>query len=133
VAWYRSSGKNAFRRRDSRLYIQPQKKYADIVVRFSRGSLYYRTRDLAHLDARLFQAKHAPKIDLTGVLDVSQDGCRPALRFVKGTYAGAKGDVLEIDGTISHKKACELEDCIWLNHVMSARRRMERGEYLMRP
>jgi phosphoribulokinase len=162
----------AIRRRDSRLYIQPQKKYADIIVRFSRGSLYYRPRDQAHLDARLFQAKHAPRIDLTGVLDVSQDGCRPALRFVKGTYAGAKRDVLEIDGTITHKKACELEDCIWaymqevshlrpdrlnllgrfyvgnvqrqsdplaltqliiLYHVMSARKRMQRGEYLMRP
>ncbi len=59
------------RRRDSRLFIQPQKQFADIIIRFSRGSLYYRTRDLAHLD------------------------------------------VLEIDGTISHQKACELEDVIW--------------------
>ncbi len=102
----------AIRRRDSRLYIQPQKQYADIIVRFSRGSLYYRTRDLAHLDARLIQAKHAPKIDLTDVLDASQDGSRPALRFIEEIYAGAKRDVLEIDGNISHQKACELEDCI---------------------
>jgi phosphoribulokinase len=162
----------AIRRRDSRLYIQPQKRFADIVVRFSRGSLYYRTRDLAHLDARLFQAKHAPKIDLTDVLDVSLDGCRPALRFVEEAYAGAKRDVLEIDGNITHQKACELEDCIWshmeeashlrpdrlsllgrfyvgnvqrqsdplaltqliiLYHVMSAHKRMQRGEYIVGP
>ena len=28
-------------------------------------------------------------------------------------YAGELRDVLEIDGTISHQKACELEDVIW--------------------
>lgn len=80
--------------------------------------------------------------------------------------------MLEIDGTITHKKACELEDCIWaymqevshlrpdrlnllgrfyvgnvqrqsdplaltqliiLYHVMSACKRMELGEYVVRP
>lgn len=162
----------AARRRDSRLYIQPQKRYADIIVRFSRGSLYYRTRNLAHLDVRLIEAKHAPKIGLTDVLEMSQNGSRPALRYVEEVYAGSKRDVLEIDGNISHQKACELEDCIWshmeeashlrpdrlsllgrfyvgnvlrqsdplaltqliiLYHVISARDRIQRGEYLVRP
>lgn len=122
----------AIRRRDSRLYIQPQKQFADIIVRFSRGSLYYRTRDLAHLDARLFQAKHAPKIDLTDVLDVSQDGCRPALRFVEEVHAGAKRDVLEIDGTITHQKACELEDCIWAHMEEASHLRPDRLSLLGR-
>lgn len=107
------------RRRDSRTYIQPQKQYADIIVRFSRGSLYYRTRNLAHLDVRLIEAKDAPKIDLRDVLEASRDfddahkGLRPALRSIEAEYAGKVRDILDIDGNISHQKACELEDCIW--------------------
>src|SRR5579863_2269878 len=107
------------RRQDSCLYIQPQKQYADIIIRFSRGSLYYRTRDLAHLDVRLIEAKHAPKIDLSDVLEVSREyevgskASRPALRFIEEAYAGRLRDILDIDGNINHQKACELEDCIW--------------------
>ncbi len=107
------------RRRDSRIYIQPQKQFADIIVRFSRGSLYYRTRNLAHLDVSLIEAKNAPKIDLSDVLEVSRDcenghkRSRPALRYIEEEYAGELRDILDIDGNISHQKACELEDCIW--------------------
>ncbi len=103
----------AIRRRDSRLYIQPQKRFADIIIRFSRGSLYYRTRDLAHLDVRLIEAKNAPKIDLSDVLEASKNGGRQALRLLEQEHAGKLRDVLEIDGNISHQKACELEDVIW--------------------
>ncbi|MFL5627044.1 MAG: phosphoribulokinase [Ktedonobacteraceae bacterium] len=110
----------AIRRRDSRLYVQPQKQFADIIVRFSRGSLYYRTRDLSHLDVRLIEAKDAPKIDLSDVLEVSQLGGRPSLRLIEQVYAGDVRDVLEIDGNISHQKACELEDCIWA-HMQDVR------------
>ncbi len=109
----------AIRRRDSRLYIQPQKQYADIIVRFFRGDLYYRTHDLAHLDVRLFEAKHAPKVDLSDVLEVSQNGDKPALRLTEQVYGGEIRDVLEIDGNISHQKAYELEDCIWA-HMQNA-------------
>lgn len=109
----------AIRRRDSRLYIQPQKQYADIIVRFFRGDLYYRTHDLAHLDVRLFEAKHAPKVDLSDVLEVSQNGDKLALRLTEQVYGGEIRDVLEIDGNISHQKACELEDCIWA-HMQNA-------------
>src|SRR5437660_6181716 len=97
------------RRHDSLLYIQPQKHFADIIIRFSRGSLYYRTRDLAHLDVRLIEAKDAPKIDLSDVVEASKNGDRPALRLLEQEYAGELRDVLEIDCTISHQKACEVE------------------------
>lgn len=109
----------AIRRRDSQLYIQPQKRFADIIIRFSRGDLYYRTRDLAHLDARLIEAKYAPKIDLSDVLEVSCNGHKPALRLIEEEYAGVLRDVLEIDGNISYEKACELEERIWA-HMQSA-------------
>jgi phosphoribulokinase len=122
----------AARWRDSRLYVQPQKRFADIIVRFSRGSLYYRTRNLAHLDVRLIEAKHAPKIDLSDVLEVSQDGLRPALRLVEEEYEGVKRDVLEIDGNISHQKACELEDCIWAHMEDASHLRPDRLSLLGR-
>lgn len=122
----------ALRRRDSRLYIQPQKQFADIIVRFSRGSLYYRTRDPAHLDVRLIEAKHAPKIDLSDVLEVSQNGHRPALRLIEEASDGVLRDVLEIDGTISHQKACELEDCIWAHMEQASHLRPERLSLLGR-
>jgi phosphoribulokinase len=109
----------ATRQRDSRLYVRPQKKYADIIIRFSRGSSYYRTHDLAHLDVRLIESKQAPKIDITDLLEVSKDGDVPALRLTERKYAEKLRDVLEIDGNISHSKACELEDCIWA-HMASA-------------
>lgn len=104
----------ADRRRDSYLYIQPQKRFADIILRFTRGHLYYQTRSLAHLDARIIQPEHAPNINLTAVLEASGgDGGRDALRLFSGEYDRIPCSVLEIDASISHAKACELEDCIW--------------------
>ncbi len=122
----------AARQHDSCLYIQPQKHFADIIVRFSRGDLYYRTGDPAHLDVRLIEAKHAPKIDLTDVLEVSQKGLKPALRFAEEEYEGVKSDVLEIDGDISHEKACELEDCIWAHMEDASHLRPKRLDLLGR-
>src|SRR5713226_4685779 len=122
----------AIRRRDSRLYIQPQKQYADIIIRFSRGSLYYRTRDLAHLDVQLIESKDAPKIDLSDVLEISQNGHKPALRLIEMQYAKKMRDVLEIDGDITHQKACELEDCIWAHMENASHLRPDRLSLLGR-
>src|SRR6266568_7395209 len=120
------------RRRDSRLYIQPQKQFADIIIRFLRGSLYYRTNDLAHLDVRLMEAKHAPKVDLSDVLEISQNGHKPALRLIEMQYAKKMRDVLEIDGDITHQKACELEDCIWAHMENASHLRPDRLSLLGR-
>jgi phosphoribulokinase len=103
----------ADRRRDSYLYIQPQKRFADIIIRFSRGSHYYQTRSLEHLDVRIIQPDHAPKIDLTDVLETSDDDDHQDLRLFLGEYNRLPCSVLEIDAGISHEKACDLEDCIW--------------------
>src|SRR5438477_9367856 len=122
----------AIRRRDRRLYIQPQKQFADIIIRFLRGSLYYRTNDLAQLDVRLMEAKHAPKIDLSDVLEISQNGHKPALRLIELEYAQKMRDVLEIDGDITHQKACELEDCIWAHMENASHLRPDRLSLLGR-
>ena len=116
----------AIRKRDSQLYIQPQKQYADIIVRFSRGRRYYRTHNPEHLDVRLMEAKHTPKIHLTDVVEVSHNGSRPTLRLFEEEYEGAMRDVLEIDGSITHQKACQLEDCIWAHMEEASHLRPDR-------
>jgi len=81
---------------------------------------------------RLIEAKHAPKIDLSDVLDVSQNGSRPALRLIEEEQGDVKRDVLEIDGNISHEKACELEDCIWAHMEEASHLRPDRLSLLGR-
>ncbi len=120
----------AAREHDSHLYIHPQKQFADIIIRFSRTSLYCRTGDPAHLDVRLIEAKHTPKIDLTDVLEVSQNGLKPTLRFTEEEYEGTLCDVLEIGGDISHAKACELEDRIWAHMEEASHLRPDRLDLL---
>lgn len=120
----------ADRRRDSYLYIQPQKRFADMILRFSRGELYYQTRSLAHLDVRIIQPEHAPKIDLSDVLEASGNGIRPALRLFLSEYNNIPCSVLEIDAGISHEKACELEDCIWEHMAEDSNLRPDRLDQL---
>lgn len=107
----------ADRRRDSYLYIQPQKRFADMIVRFSRGNLYYQTRSLAHLNVRMIQAEHAPRIDLADLIEPSAVDAQPALRTFQAEYSGRPCSTLEIDAEITHEKACELEDRIWAHMV----------------
>jgi phosphoribulokinase len=120
----------ADRRRDSYLYIQPQKRFADMIVRFSRSHLYYQTRSLAHLDVRLIQPAHAPKIDLSDAIEASTDGTRPALRLFLEAYNTMPCSVLEIDAEISHEKACELEDRIWAHMAEDSDLRPDRLDQL---
>lgn len=118
------------RRRDSYLYIQPQKRFADIILRFSRGELYYSTRSLAHLDVRIIQPEHAPRIDLSDVIEASANGVRPALRLFAEEYDHRACSVLEIDAGLSHVKACELEDRIWEHMLEDSDLRPDRLDQL---
>jgi phosphoribulokinase len=120
----------ADRRRDSYLYIQPQKRFADLIVRFSRSRLYYQTRSLAHLDVRMIQPAHAPQIDLSDVIEASANGVRPALRLFMEEYNSRPCSVLEIDAEISHAKACELEDCVWAHMAEDSDLRPDRLDQL---
>src|SRR6266705_3352091 len=72
------------------------------------------------------------EVHLTDVLEVSQKGLKPALRFAEQEYEGLKSDVLEIDGDISHEKACELEDCIWAHMEDASHLRPKRLDLLGR-
>lgn len=119
----------ADRRRDSYLYIQPQKRFADMIVRFSRGNLYYQTRSLAHLNVRMIQPEHAPKIDLDDLIEPAAD-IPPPLRTFQAEYNGMPCTTLEIDAEITHEKACELEDRIWSHMVEASSLRPDRLDRL---
>jgi phosphoribulokinase len=119
----------ADRRRDSYLYIQPQKRFADMIVRFSRGNLYYQTRSLAHLNVRMIQPEHAPKIDLSDLIE--SNGAMPSpLRTFQAEYNGMPCNTLEIDAEITHEKACELEDRIWAHMAEASSLRPDRLDQL---
>ena len=120
----------ADRRRDSYLYIQPQKRFADMIVRFSRGNLYYQTRSLAHLNVRMIQPEHAPKLDLTDLITSSAVDGPSALRTFQGEYSGRPCSTLEIDAEITHEKACELEDRIWAHMAEASSLRPARLDQL---
>jgi phosphoribulokinase len=120
----------AARERDSHLYIHPQKQFADIIIRFSRPNAECSIGDPAHLNVRLIEGKHTPKIDLTDVLEVSHNGLKPALRFSEEMYEGTLCDVMEIDGNISHEKACELEDRVWSHMEEASHLRPDSLEFL---
>jgi phosphoribulokinase len=120
----------ADRRRDSYLYIQPQKRFADMIVRFSRGNLYYQTRSLAHLNVRLLQPAHAPRLDLADLIEASSSDVQPALRVSQAEYNGVPCSCLEIDAEITHEKACELEDRIWAHMIEASSLRPDRLDQL---
>lgn len=120
----------ADRRRDSYLYIQPQKRFADMIVRFSRGNLYYQTRSLAHLNVRMIQPEHAPRIDLTDLIEPAAAAIPSALRTFQAEYSGRPCNTLEIDAEITHEKACELEDRIWAHMAEASSLRPARLDQL---
>ena len=120
----------ADRRRDSYLYIQPQKRFADMIVRFSRGNLYYQTRSLAHLNVRMIQPEHAPRIDLTDLIEPATTTIPAALRTFQAEYSGMPCNTLEIDAEITHEKACELEDRIWAHMAEASSLRPARLDQL---
>jgi phosphoribulokinase len=120
----------ADRRRDSYLYIQPQKRFADMIVRFSRGNLYYQTRSLAHLNVRLLQPEHAPELDLDGLIEDTASAIPSALRIARTEYNGVPCSSLEIGAEISHEKACELEDRIWSHMIEASNLRPQRLDQL---
>ena len=90
---------------DVAAYITPQRRYADLVVRFCRpeGS----GPGDEHLSVRIIERATLPRLNLEGVLGDSCEGV--SLR------QGEDEDetVLEIDGTIDAVAVRQLEDRIW--------------------
>ncbi len=110
------------RREDVRRYIEPQRSYADLVVRFAPSSGAALERSDAHLNVRLAQTTRLPKLELDDILEDSPGDGRtpPALRRAPAADEQRAMDVLEIDGTLDADKAAEVEERLW-EHMHSHR------------
>lgn len=96
---------------DSEQYIWPQKKAADLVVRFWPPYGYFDEQvDNARLNVRLFQRHSLPQPNWQEVLAHAQNGRKPALRLEPNIWSGGQlVDILDIDGALALEKASELE------------------------
>ncbi|MDP9266333.1 MAG: phosphoribulokinase [Chloroflexota bacterium] len=119
------------RREDLRRHIEPQRAYADLVVRFAPASGVALESSDAHLNVRLSQTTRLPKLELDDILEVGDGGKRPALRREPASDEQRAMDVLEIDGTLDATKAAEVEERLW-EHMHSHRhlRPDEIGTYI---
>lgn len=95
------------RRPDVRAHIEPQRRFADLVVRFFRPD---GQADDGHLSARIVTRSTLPKLDLDGLLD----GTTTGLRVSAGEdLDGLPAETVEIDGHIDRKTVRGVEDRIW--------------------
>ena len=88
-------------------YIHPQKRMADMIVRF------YPPETNVHeiggqLNARLVLKPTVPHPDLSDVLQHGGNGINPALRLNLGRYEGTPADFMEIAGNLVAEKAHDL-------------------------
>ena len=89
------------RREDVEAFIAPQRRFADLVVRFYRIT----GRDDEHLSVRITTRSTLPPINLEGILDRPGTGLR--------VYEQEGDEITEIDGDVDRDTARELEDRIW--------------------
>lgn len=95
------------RRPDAIEFIQPQRGWADIVVRF-----YPNGAGLdGPLSVRLVLRPRLAYPDLSAV--IARQGDPPALRMRVGRDDGRLTEVLEIDGRLGAEQAAAVEDVIW--------------------
>ena len=99
------------RRPDVEAYIAPQRRFADLVVRFHRPPA---KADDEHLSVRITTRSTLPSLNLDGVLDETRTG----VRALSEEDAGRPSHILEIDGGIDRDTVRDLEDRIW-DHIGS--------------
>ena len=102
------------RESDSKAYIDPQRQYADIVVKFFEPT--GREGDDAHLDVNLVLRPTLGHPDLQAVIGEGDGPIQQSL----GRDEGRPVDFLDIDGTVSRDEAGLLEDAIY-HHFWSDR------------
>ena len=107
------------RQEDIRRHIEPQKEYADIIIRFYAPNGPAEVQDNAHLNVRLFLSRNLPKSGLDELLQEAMGRkTRRAVRLVDEDYYGQPFHTLEIDGSIHPQTAGALEQRIW-SHLLS--------------
>jgi phosphoribulokinase len=102
------------RQEDIRRHIEPQKEYADIIVRFYSPDGASSSQDNACLNVRLFLSRNLPRTGLDELLKEAMGRkTRRAVRLVDEDYYGSAFHTLEIDGSIHPQTAAGLEQRIW--------------------
>jgi len=103
----RASLKN--RENDSAGYIDPQREFADIIIRFQNPPKGTDQPD-RHLDVRQILRPTLPHPDFAPILKAVGDS---HLNLELTRYEGKPVDVLEIDGEITDRRAERIEDSLW--------------------
>jgi phosphoribulokinase len=119
------------RRADAEAHIQPQRAYADLVVRFSLPPPELTEEGMDHLNVRLVQRHSLPQLALEHSLD---NGHTVRLRNDVADEDGRRADLIDIDGRISVEDAAQIEDAVWkhasdLHHHLHHLRQKELGSY----
>jgi phosphoribulokinase len=113
------------RQEDIRRHIDPQKEYADIIVRFYSPDGPSPGQDNAHLNVRLFLSRDLPRTGLDELLKEAMGRkTRRAVRLVDEDYFGSLFHTLEIDGSIHPQTAAGIEQKIW-SHLLSPMRSIQ--------
>jgi phosphoribulokinase len=97
---------------DSRDFIRPQRKHADIVVKFYPPAGTPPEEAGPNLNVCLTLRPTIPHPDLSYLVE-RQGGEEAGIRLKLGRADGLPADFLEIDGSVTAAYAQELEDVIW--------------------
>lgn len=103
---------------DAATFIRPQRRYADIVVRFTPPPGVPPEEAGGRLQAQLLLRPTLPHPDITQIRCLGLDRCILPHHLIRLRLARDEGrpvDVLEIDPDVSAVDAQELEACIWAN------------------
>ena len=107
------------RQEDIRKHIEPQKEFADFIIRFYAPDDAWKNQDNAQLNVRLFLNRNLPRTALDELLKEAMGRkTRRAVRLVDEDYYGQPFHTLEIDGAIHPQTAAGLEQRIW-SHLLS--------------
>ncbi|HZU18601.1 MAG TPA: phosphoribulokinase [Candidatus Dormibacteraeota bacterium] len=96
------------RRPDAEAYIRPQRRWADMVVRFYRPAPGW--RDMRHLNVHIVQRHSLPRLSFDRSLHRAE---RVRLLLDTRDEDGRRSDVIDIDGRITAPEAELVERTIW--------------------
>jgi phosphoribulokinase len=96
---------------DSRDFIRPQRKYADIVVQFYPPHGVPAEKANGHLNVRLILRPTIAHPDMGYLCEREYEDS--GIRMMLGRDAGRPVDILEIDGSVTPAQSAYLEETIW--------------------
>ena len=99
------------RKEDSINFIRTQRTFADMIINFSKPA-GTEVGDYRHLNAQHVLRPTLPHPDFTSLINTSGSDSGIHLELSRDSD-GKPVDVLELDGTISDKRAKTLEDLLW--------------------